>query len=158
MKIYLFVIAIFILFGTQIALAIEDADKQALLESIKDEQVNPGSPTYIFKRLWENIRLNILLRDKSQQAKYLSHLLEIRFKELVYTIKNNKFGIIENVSSRYTTTAGLLIDQYKSQVPEIKDQAQNYLPVLEILRDKYPAKSAQWLLLQYTVDTTKRLL
>lgn len=127
------------------------------INAVKLENINPGSPYYVFKRLEENIKLNYLIKDKNKKAKYLSEILDKRFNELVYVVKNDKKGIFENATSRYISTIGLILEKYKYIDSNLDEQTTNYVTILSQLRDLYPANSSYWLLVQYTIDTTNRL-
>lgn len=132
-------------------------DDNSSTSQVKYEKINPGSPYYIFKRLFENIQLNYLSVDKKSKSKILSHLLEVRLKEIAYVVNNNKIGMIENVTGRYDSVAGTIMEKYKNVNPDLPKQIESYPQILSSLRDKFPANSAQWLLMQYTIDTTNRL-
>lgn len=121
------------------------------------ETTNTDSPNYIFKRILEELKLKFVYRDKTSQARYMSKLLDARFKEVVYVANNKQIGIFENTISRYNTLAGKIISSYKDIDPEADKQIENYVKILERMRDIYPANSSYWLLVQYTIDTTKRL-
>ncbi len=125
--------------------------------SIKYEEVNPGSPYYIFKRLKETITLKFLTQGDKNKAKYTEKLFDTRFRELVYAVETGKTGYLENVASRYTNQAGTIIEKYLKINPNFKPQAQKYIPTLENLRDVFPANSAWWLMIQAAIDTTKRI-
>lgn len=125
---------------------------------IEYESITPGSPYYVFKRIKETVTLNFLTFGEKNKAKYSAQLLKIRLNELAHSVKNNKIGYLENVANRYTNQAGVIIEKYAmTNNPDIKKQAQGYIPILEKLRDNYPANSPYWLMIQYAVDTTKRL-
>ncbi len=130
------------------------------LPIIQDESVNPGSPYYIFKRIKETVILNLTFGTKNK-AKVSGELLDTRFRELAHAVKYDQIGYLENVSNRYTNQAGTIIEKYLNTDQEtnnaFKKQAQKYLPLLESLRDHYHSNSAYWLMLQYAVDTTKRI-
>ncbi len=138
-----------------IAIASNDATTSA--QPIQFETINPGSPYYIFKRLVENFKLNFLTFGEKNKAKYSEELLDLRFKELSHAVKNGHTGYLSNVANRYTNQAGTIIEKYLNIDANFKDQAKIYLPSLAMLRDNYPSNTPQWLLLQYAVDTTKRI-
>lgn len=121
------------------------------------ESINTDSPNYIFKRGLEEFKLRFLFPDKQKKAEYLSKLLDIRFKELVYMINNDQIGIFENTARRYNTFSGKIIGNYKDLNPHLKEQTKNYVKILERLRDRYHSNSSYWLMVQETIDTTQRL-
>lgn len=126
--------------------------------NIQTESTNPDSPNYFIKRLVENLKLTFIYRSREQKAKFLSRILDSRFKEMIYTIKKEQIGIVENITSRYNSTVGNIIDNYKAVDSGLPARAKEYLPTLAVLRDHYPANSAQWLLFQQTIDMTNKLI
>ena len=121
------------------------------------QSTNTDSPNYIFKRASEELKFRFFLRDKNTKAKYLSELLDRRFKEVVYTANFHMTGVFENTISRYNTTAGKLLSDYKDLEPNIKTQVKSYIPVLERMRDLYESNSSYWIMVQQVIDTTRRL-
>jgi hypothetical protein len=127
------------------------------LKDIPLESTNPGSPYYIFKRTKESFQLNFLTFGDHNKAKYIEKLLDIRLNELTYMVKNGQTGILENGAHRYTNQAGNIIEKYLKSNSDFKTQTQRHLPVLNRLRDYYPSNSPQWLMIQESVDTAKRI-
>ncbi len=122
------------------------------------ESTNTDSPDFFFKRLQEEFIIRFLKRDQKSKDTYMAVLLDKRYRELVYVASNGQTGIFENTVRRYETTSGKLISKSNALTPALKTQARNYLKVLERVRDNYPANSAYWIMVQETIDTTKRLL
>lgn len=149
------IILIIFVIPTQTTLAQNNATDSSQI--VQFESVNPGSPYYVFKRIKETIKLNLLTFGAKNKAKYSQELLYIRLKELAYAVKNNQIGYMENVANRYTNQAGTIIEKYLRIDADVKKQALQYLPILSNLRDAYPANSPYWLMIQYAVDTTKRI-
>lgn len=155
-KLFLVLLVItFLVSPFNIALASSESTPSS--QTIQLETVNPGSPYYVFKRLVENFKLNFLTFGEKNKAKYSEELLDLRFKELAHAVKNGHTGYLSNVANRYTNQAGTIIEKYMNIDPNFREQAKTYLPYLANLRDNYPANTPQWLLLQYAVDTTKRI-
>ena len=145
---------IFLLLPKPVILAETNA---TIAAEIKDDPVNPGSPYYVFKRIKETFTLNFLTFGEKNKAAYSEELLDTRLRELVHAVKNNNTGYLENVANRYTNQAGIIIEKYLNIDPNIKIQSQKNISILEYLRDNYPANSPYWLMIQYAVDTTKRI-
>lgn len=116
------------------------------------ESVNPNSLLYHLKRLGEEITLFFLF-DTDRRKKYNTHLLTIRFKELIYIINFRKTGFLDETISRYNVFVGKVKNYYES-----KEKINKYIVILEKLRDMYPANSAYWLYIQQAIDSTKNLL
>lgn len=129
-----------------------------LLKNMLFESINPGSPYYIFKRSKESFKLNFLTFGEQNKAKYIENLLDIRLKELSYMVKNGQTGILENGARRYTHQAGEVIEKYLKYNLGFKEQAKLHIPVLNRLRDYYPSNTADWLMIQESIDTSKRIL
>lgn len=127
------------------------------IESVIFDSVNPGNPYYIFKRTKESFTLNFLIFGEQNKAKYSEKLLDNRLRELAYIVKNGQIGILDNVARRYTNQAGVIIEKYLKIDQNFKSQAKTYIPILNRLRDYYHSNSAQWLMIQESVDTTKRI-
>lgn len=123
----------------------------------KYDSVNPDSLIYPFKRLEEQTKLFFTF-DKKNKTKYFLSLLDIRFKELVYTINFKKTGFLNEAVSRYNTFIGKIKLNPENITAEHKIKFSQNIKVLEILRDQYPANSAYWLNIQQTIDTTRSLL
>lgn len=153
-KVFLALFLMLFILPKPVLLAQSDATPVA---KIQEESVNPGSPYYVFKRFKEVLKLNLLTFGEKNKAKYSEELLDIRLRELVHAVRNNQIGYLENVANRYTNQAGIIIEKYLKIDPDVKSQSEKYIPILETLRDHYPANSPYWLMIQYAVDTTKRI-
>lgn len=120
------------------------------------ESINPNLLVYPLKRIYEEIKLN-LLPGKERKGEYLYQLFEVRFKELVYIVNNKKEGFIEFSADRYNSFVGRIKNQYPPDNGQ-RAKISGYLKMLEILRDKYHSNSLYWEKLQQTIDTTKSLI
>ncbi|MCL5069536.1 MAG: DUF5667 domain-containing protein, partial [Actinobacteria bacterium] len=119
------------------------------------ESVNPDSLIYPLKRIVEKTK-SLIISGQANKSEYAFELLNTRFNELVYIANYQKSGFITEVVSRYNTSIG----QLKSAHLQAKNKSQinNYLKILQTLRDGHPANSAAWLNLQQAVDTTHSIL
>lgn len=124
--------------------------------NITYERINPDNFLYNAKRLVEKIELNVIYQGDSKK-KFMTKLLDKRFKELVYINGKDKKDFIEPTTSRYNSTIGVILAE-PNKDSDLKANAAKYLQVLPTLRDKYAANSAYWLLIQQTIDSTKRAL
>lgn len=120
------------------------------------ELINPNLLIYPLKRLYEEIRLN-LLPGKQQKREYFYHLFEVRFRELVYIVNHKKEGFIVFTADRYNSFAGKIKKDYPPDSTNSR-RFKTYLKLLERLRDIYPANSEYWEKLQQTIDITHSLI
>lgn len=118
--------------------------------------INPNLLVYPIKRLFEEIRFATIF-DKQMKKRYLFSLYEVRLDELIFIVNNKKEGFIPFVVDRHNTFVGRL-KKYGLIDRDLKIKFQNYIKLLERLRDIYPANSLDWSKLQQTVDTVKTLL
>lgn len=120
------------------------------------ESINPNLLIFPVKQVAEKIELSLIF-DKEDKAKYQYTLLDKRFKELVFIINFKKTGFLEEAVARYNTHIGNLIKNNKDISINYKDKLSDYIKVLKTLQDRYNYISAYRLLIQYAIDTTKRL-
>jgi len=125
--------------------------------TITYEKTNPDSQfRYKIKRLGEKItlfRLNLL--NKSGVVEFRIELLERRVNEVVYLTDNKEVHYLETSTSRYTTEVGLLFEELGNS-PNSTDMLKNtlakHIKIFEVARDKFPAQTSNWILLQQLVD------
>jgi len=127
------------------------------------QSVNPDNTMrYWFKRFGEKLKLARLgIFSKNKIGDYTVELLEKREKELLYIAENKKLGHLETTSSRYITTVGQiteLLELEKVTEDSLINQLDGYKEGLSKTRDLFAANSAQWLLLQQSLDSTNVLL
>lgn len=120
------------------------------------ESINPNLLIYPFKRLLEEIKLNLVFNPQKKKE-YMYHLYEARLSELVYIINNRKEGFIPFTADRYNSFAGRIKKGFQPEV-NMRIRFQDQIRFLERLRDIYPANSPNWEKLQQTIDTTKSLI
>ena len=154
-KLFITLLLVILLSPNQMVFAENIAEDSNI--SVEFESVNPGSPYYIFKRIKETFTLNLLTFGEQNKAKYSEQLLDTRLRELAYMVKKGQTGILDNGAHRYTNQAGIIIEKYLKIDQNFKSQAQKYIPILSRLRDYYPSNTPQWLMIQESVDTTKRI-
>jgi len=121
--------------------------------NISLEQINPNLLIYPFKRMFEKIKLKLILNPQDK-ASYQCLILEKRFKELLYITSSGKTSFLPSVNQRYANSYVVYKKTYPTfQCSNINRDNQK---VLESLRDNYPANSAYWLIFQQTLDETKK--
>lgn len=158
---------IFILFFILFCLSAQIHSVSAKVSSKEDlivyEKTNPDARfLYKIKRFREKSYLAYLKRFKPQEVTdYYFVLINKRFRELKYIVEKNKIELLETSATRYNSQMGEVIDIINEQGIDIK----TFQPVIGIqreimpdLRDKYPANSAQWLLLQQSLDILNSLI
>ncbi len=139
----------------------ENSSPSAQLLQITYESINPSDDyQYIFKRLKEKLLLIILSYSPSEKSKYQLNLLNTRLAELKYVIDKQDISNIETTSQRYSGGAGqltqFLVDKkLEKEKQETKKQFETHIPILENLRDVYPANSAGWLFIQHDINYLK---
>jgi hypothetical protein len=115
------------------------------------EKLNPDSFLYPVKRLTENIWLKTKTGDNKNRL--MAFYTDRRFKELIYMFDKGKTGFYAEVVSRYNSFLGSSKTEFGDN-NVVKNKQNEYLKILETLRDNYPANSSPWLLIQQTIDVT----
>ncbi len=118
--------------------------------------VNPGSFYYPFKRLIEKGRERLIFSQDQKRAFY-ANLLKTRLSELNYVTSKRFLSEIQRSSERFAYYAGVLVgitEQNKvSEKEDLIKEFSKYSKFLEVLRDKYPANSSFWMLIQHDINT-----
>lgn len=127
------------------------------LLNIKEPLIKPnGDMFYQIKRGYEKILEKFQLSDKSK-LNYHQNLLLTRLSELKYVAERKNLTELQKSTERFSYEAGkiteLSVKPDSKDKTGIKDRFKEYKPVLEKLRDLYPANSSYWMLIQYDIDT-----
>lgn len=148
-------LSFFIIFLVIFQPVIIDAEEENV--NIKNELINPGSFYYSFKRLWEK---GIEKLQFSQPAKisFSQSQLKTRFAELNYVVEKKLLSEVQTSSERFAYQAGILTDQLVKQnqfedKEKFLKEFEQYGKFLPSLRDKYPANSSFWMLVQHDINT-----
>ena len=116
----------------------------------------PGSTFYPLKRLKEKIYTAITFSVK-EKTRYGIVLLEKRLSELASLVDRKDATYLESSAQRFAAQAGVLTNHALTGDREMKELVlsyfEGYKPVLEQLRDNYPANYAYWLSIQQDIDT-----
>lgn len=105
------------------------------------DKINPYYfPFYPLKRFQEKVYLTLKLGNTAQ-ANYYQVLLDNRLKELVSISGGNDLVQVTSASSRYSTTAGELVNlivknNLQSEVTLILDQIRDHQTRLKVTHDK----------------------
>lgn len=119
--------------------------------------IYPGSFYYSFKRLFEKGQEKLLFSPESKKSFYES-ILKMRLSELNYVTSKRDLSEIQTSSERFAYQAGILtneiVKQNKTNDKEnlIKEFG-SFGKFLADLRDKYPANSSFWMLVQHDINT-----
>ena len=130
-------------------------------QSIKEPLIKPnGGFYYIFKRGYEKI-LEKFQFSNASKLNYHQNLLLNRFSELKYVAEKNDVGELQTSTQRFSYEAGKLAQLSgklnSTDNARIQNLFREYKPVLERLRDLYPANSSFWMLLQHDINTLEIL-
>lgn len=121
------------------------------------EDINPNLLTYPLKRTYENFIFLFKFNQKSKQL-YSFKLFEKRFREYIYIINSDKKGFLTDASVRYNSMAGAVKPFFLINDKTQKAKIINYKNLLEKLRDRYRANSAEWTIIQQSIEVTKSLI
>ncbi len=129
--------------------------------SFRKEAINPGSFYYSFKRLWEK-GLEVLQFGEQAQINYKKSLLKTRLAELNYVVDQKLLSELQSSTERVSYEAGVLTNKVlkqnkkenKGDLIKVFNQYDKYLPSL---RDKFPANSSFWMLIQHDINSLKIL-
>ena len=127
--------------------------------TFKNEFINPGSFYYTFKRLLEKGQERLQFSRQSKITFYQSQL-KTRLAELNYVVEHKLLSEVQTSSERFAYYAGILtgelVKDNKDKAKVIKEFEQ-FSKFLEKLRDKYPANTSFWMLVQHDINTLKIL-
>lgn len=119
--------------------------------------IPPGSFYYSFKRLSEKIMVNFYINPESKMN-YYKDLFQNRIAELQYIIDKKYLDQVEQSTQRVSYEVGILTDyvvaeKLNSQKKNLVDLFKGDKIILEKLRDKYPANSSFWMLVQHSINS-----
>lgn len=123
--------------------------------NLPNTKINPGSFYYPFKRVlekgWERLQFG-----ETQKIEFYTSQLKVRLAELNYVVEKKLLSEVQTSSERFAFQAGILTEEL---VKENKDKEkmvkefEQFSKFLEKLRDKYPANSSFWMLIQHDINT-----
>ncbi len=123
--------------------------------NIKNESINPGSFYYTFKRLWEKGAEKLKFNKQSKIIFYQSQL-KTRLAELNYVVENKLLSEVQTSSERFAYQAGILTEELVKEnkgKSELVKEFDQFSIFLDKLRDKYPANTSFWMLVQHDINT-----
>lgn len=120
------------------------------------QKIYSDNPFYPIKRLWEKIALKMLFLNDAK-VNYEKKLLNKRFSELKYSVKNNLLDEIQRTSERFSYQAGIYADKVRSYTSKESKQKviqefAKYASDAAVLRKQVPEGSFTRLI-QYDIDT-----
>lgn len=146
----------FVLFFT----AVMSTEVLAAEIKLPTTSINPDK--YLFfsiKRLIEKATLLTKL-NKESKVTYYKGLTLTRMAELKYVVENNLLGEVERSTQRLSYQVGILSDyitvdnkELSNKKQDIKNLLIGFKKPLENLRDKYPANSSYWMLVQHSINS-----
>jgi hypothetical protein len=124
--------------------------------NLTPQKTLPGSFLYPLKRLNEKIKMKLTFSEKEKE-RYGITLLEKRLSELASLVDRKDATYLEGSAQRFAAQAGFLANLASHGDKEMKNSVLSYFagykPILEKLRDAYPANYAYWLSIQQDIDT-----
>lgn len=97
---------------------------------------------------------------KEAKVEYFKELTLKRLAELKYVVDNKLLGEVQQSSQRLSYQVGILSDfininriELSEQLIITKDLLNSYKDLLSNLRDKYPANSSYWMLIQHDLNS-----
>lgn len=127
---------------------------QSDLPSVK---ITPESFYYPLKRLTEKIIVNFYI-DSNRKANYYKDLVQNRMAELKYVVDKDYLDQVERSTQRVSYQVGILTDHIVAKKldhkkKDIVNLFEKDKITLEKLRDKYPANSSFWMLVQHVINS-----
>ncbi len=116
----------------------------------------PGSSLYPLKRLKEKVKMKLTFSSR-EKVRYGISIFEKRLSELTGLVDKKDATYLESSAQRFAAQAGFLADLASAGDKEMKESVLSYFkayrPILEKLRDSYPANYAYWLSIQQDIDS-----
>lgn len=136
--------------------------KVSAIEDINLPNITINPNNYLFysiKRLTEKT-ITFIKFSQDSKADYYRDLTLKRLAELKYVVNQNLLGEIEKSSQRLSYEVGTLSDyvirnkeELAGKKKAISDLLTNSKSLLATLRDKYPANSSYWMLIQHSINS-----
>lgn len=128
--------------------------------SLPNTIINPDK--YLFYSIKRLVEKAIVFTKFSKESKtnYYRDLTLKRMTELKYIVENNLLGEVEHSTQRLSYQVGIISDyintnqtELKAEKKSIRDLLLSYKDLLSNLRDKYPANSSFWMLVQHSINS-----
>ncbi|TSC88549.1 MAG: Uncharacterized protein G01um10147_45 [Microgenomates group bacterium Gr01-1014_7] len=120
-------------------------------------KITPESFYYPLKRITEKIKVNLYI-DSNSKAGYYKDLVQTRMAELKYIVDKDYLDQVEKSTQRVSYQVGVLTDyvagkKLNNNRQSLADLYKEDKIILEKLRDKYPANSSFWMLVQHVINS-----
>ncbi len=135
---------------------------QILAFDLNLPSISVGPDKYVLfsaKRLFEKAIIFTKFSKKTK-ADFYKDLTLTRMAELKYVVEHKLIGEVEKSTQRLSFQVGILSDYTKenkielaNKIPAIQELLSSYKTPLETLRDKYPANSSYWMLVQHSINS-----
>ncbi|OGE72387.1 hypothetical protein A3H40_04045 [Candidatus Daviesbacteria bacterium RIFCSPLOWO2_02_FULL_38_15] len=119
--------------------------------------IQPSMTYYPVKRLFEKFMEKLQFTNETKE-KYYEDLVQTRLAELKYVVDKDYLDQVEKSTQRVSYQVGVLTDYVVSK--KLNDKKQSIADlykkdkiILEKLRDKYPANSGFWMLIQHIINS-----
>lgn len=150
----------FSLFSTLIVIAIFGLPSKIAAsqnEGLPKVIIQPGGISYSMKRIMEKFFYYVNLNVENK-ADYYRDLLQKRVAELNYIIDNRLLREHQQASERISFYAGKLADhiianKLEGKKMEISELMKKDKALLANMRDKFPANSSFWMLVQHSINS-----
>lgn len=119
--------------------------------------IQPIMTYYPIKRLFEKLIEKLQFTNETKE-KYYEDLVQKRLAELKYIVDKDYLDQVEKSTQRVSYQIGILTDYVAGKKLNNKKQSLDDLYkedkiILEKLRDKYPANSSFWMLVQHVINS-----
>ncbi len=150
--ILIFFVSFLIFFNPRIASAAEI--------NLPTSSINPDNYLfYSFKRLFEKA-FTFTKLSKQSKVEYFRKLSMIRLAELKNAVDQKYLSDIEQSTQRLSAQIGETIDfivanknDVGKEISSTQQLFNGYKEILSNLRDKYPANSSYWMLVQHSINS-----
>lgn len=119
--------------------------------------IQPSMTYYPIKRLFEKFTESIQFTNKTKE-KYYEDLVQKRLAELKYVVDKDHLDQVERSTQRVSYQVGVLTDhvvrkKLNNERQRLFDLYKKDKIILEKIRDKYPANSSFWMLVQHVINS-----
>jgi len=119
--------------------------------------IQPSMTYYPAKRVFEKFIEKLQFTNENKE-KYYEGLVQKRLAELKYVVDKNYLDQVEKSTQRVSYQVGVLTDyvvfkKMNNKKQNLADLYKENKIILERLRDKYPANSGFWMLVQHTINS-----
>ena len=119
--------------------------------------IQPSMTYYPVKRLFEKFMEKLQFTNETKE-KYYEDLVQTRLAELKYVVDKDYLDQVERSTQRVSYQVGVVTDyvifkKINNKKQNLADLFNEDKIILEKLRDKYPANSSYWMLVQHVINS-----